>query len=99
MAINATSWLLATIISSWYVSFASPPRKNNSLQLADLVHKEFPQVTTTLMGTPGINPPVKYRMSNEKSRTELGITYLPLETTFRDAVRELLELNEKGKLQ
>lgn len=62
----------------------------------DLVRVEFPSVDNRLpVGTPGQLEPV-YALDGSKAERVLGVKYIPLGTTMKDSLAELLEAEKKN---
>lgn len=62
-------------------------------QIADLVHQstKIPSKIkeTTPRGTPGQPPPEHFQIDSSKAQKELGVTYIPLQTTIDDLILQL----------
>jgi len=67
-------------------------------QFCDIIRENVPEVKAkTPVGTPGAPSPEVYKVSNEKARKELGISFRSMKETVVDTVRSLYELEQELK--
>ncbi|KAI9717258.1 MAG: hypothetical protein M1812_004785 [Candelaria pacifica] len=65
-------------------------------QIVDIIRKEFPEVKDrTPEGHTGASMPDVYKVSNDKARKELGMTFRSLEETVKDTVKSLIQLEKE----
>jgi nucleoside-diphosphate-sugar epimerase len=65
------------------------------LQVCDIIRENVPEVKAkTPVGTPGAPLPDVYKVSNEKARKELGMSYRSMKETVVDTVRSLYDLEQ-----
>jgi nucleoside-diphosphate-sugar epimerase len=65
-------------------------------QVCDIIRRDFPELKDrTPEGTPGAPFPDVYKLSNEKAKRDLGMTFRSLETTIHDMVKEFLVVEKE----
>lgn len=65
--------------------------------VASTLRKAFPERTHKIPDPKGAKPSEHYEVDSAKSRTELGLEYIPLEQCVADAGRSLIQVEETSK--